>query len=123
MSFPTIVYKTPGPHACTGSTYAYRGVADEAALDAAEDADIPGIDLGHNICNKVLWKTKRIGSRRWLLLFHSHFHYPVALRRVATHTHQLSREDASETGHSASEIVTELSPYCDGVPHCGTGCK
>lgn len=33
--FPTIVYKTPGPHACTGSTYAYRGVADDAELDAA----------------------------------------------------------------------------------------
>lgn len=33
--FPTIVYKTPGPHACAGATYAYLGVADEAGLDAA----------------------------------------------------------------------------------------
>ena len=35
MSFPTIVYKCPGPHACTGSTYAYLGAADEAELDRA----------------------------------------------------------------------------------------
>lgn len=33
--FPTIVYKTPGPHGRTGKTYAYMGVADQAAFDAA----------------------------------------------------------------------------------------
>ena len=35
MSFPTIVYKCPGAHACTGGTYAYLGAADEAELGRA----------------------------------------------------------------------------------------
>lgn len=36
--FPAIVYKTPGPHGKLGKTYAYLGVADQEALDAALDA-------------------------------------------------------------------------------------
>jgi hypothetical protein len=32
QSFPTIVYKCPGAHACTGGTYAYQGADDEASL-------------------------------------------------------------------------------------------
>lgn len=33
--FPTIVYRTPGPHKKPrGKTYAYRGAADKAAFDA-----------------------------------------------------------------------------------------
>lgn len=33
--FPTMVYRTPGPHKKPrGATYAYRGAADKAAFDA-----------------------------------------------------------------------------------------
>jgi hypothetical protein len=33
--FPTIVYRTPGPHTKPrGKTYAYRGAADQEAFDA-----------------------------------------------------------------------------------------
>jgi hypothetical protein len=33
--FPTIVYRTPGPHKKPrGKTYAYRGAADQEAFDA-----------------------------------------------------------------------------------------
>lgn len=32
MSFPTIVYKCPGPHACAGSTYSYAGVDNADAM-------------------------------------------------------------------------------------------
>jgi hypothetical protein len=35
MSFPTIVYKCPGAHACAGGTYAYQGVQDKDELDLA----------------------------------------------------------------------------------------
>lgn len=34
MSFPTIVYKSQGPHQCPGSNYSYKGAADDAELDA-----------------------------------------------------------------------------------------
>lgn len=34
MSFPTIVYKCPGIHQCPGSTYSYKGAADDAELGA-----------------------------------------------------------------------------------------
>lgn len=38
MSFPTIVYKCPGPHACAGSTYSYVGVdSDEALAERSAD--------------------------------------------------------------------------------------
>ncbi len=35
MNFPAIVYKTPGPFGKPGKTYAYLGVADQEAFDAA----------------------------------------------------------------------------------------
>lgn len=35
MSFPTIVYKCPGAHACARGTYAYQGVQDKDELDLA----------------------------------------------------------------------------------------
>lgn len=35
MSFPTIMYRVPGPHKKPrGGTYAYRGAADQAEFDA-----------------------------------------------------------------------------------------
>jgi len=34
MIFPTLVYKCPGDHHCTGGTYSYAAVADEAELAA-----------------------------------------------------------------------------------------
>jgi hypothetical protein len=33
--FPTMVYRTPGPHAAPKGTYGYMGVADHAEYDAA----------------------------------------------------------------------------------------
>ena len=33
--FPTMVYRTPGPHAAPKGTYGYMGVADQAEYDAA----------------------------------------------------------------------------------------
>lgn len=35
MSFPTIVYKTPGSHQRAGGTYSYLGIEAPEALDAA----------------------------------------------------------------------------------------
>ena len=35
IDFPTMVYRTPGPHAAPRGTYAYKGVADQAEYDAA----------------------------------------------------------------------------------------
>jgi hypothetical protein len=35
MSFPTIVYRTPGAHYASTGTYAYQGIADDAALEQA----------------------------------------------------------------------------------------
>jgi len=35
MSFPTIVYRCPGPHQRKGGTFDYKGVADKAQLEAA----------------------------------------------------------------------------------------
>lgn len=32
MQFPTVVYKSPGMHQCPGSTYSYKGAADDAEL-------------------------------------------------------------------------------------------
>lgn len=34
MQFPTVVYKSPGAHQCQGSTYSYKGAADDAELAA-----------------------------------------------------------------------------------------
>lgn len=33
--FPTMVYRTPGPHAAPKGTYGYKGVVDQAEYDAA----------------------------------------------------------------------------------------
>lgn len=33
ITFPTIVYRTPGTHHCTGGTYDYRGAASAQDLD------------------------------------------------------------------------------------------
>lgn len=35
MSFPTIVYKTPGNHQRAGGTYSYLGIEDEQGLESA----------------------------------------------------------------------------------------
>lgn len=34
LSFPTILYKVPGPHSGPGFTYDYAGASDQAAYDA-----------------------------------------------------------------------------------------
>lgn len=33
MSFPTVVYKSPGAHQCPGSSYSYKAAADDAELE------------------------------------------------------------------------------------------
>ena len=35
MSFPTMVYRCPGPHQRKGGTYDYKGVKNQTELDAA----------------------------------------------------------------------------------------
>ena len=55
IEFPTIVYRVPGPHrGPAGTTYAYLGVADQAAFSAALadgwHADLPSaVGLGRVI--------------------------------------------------------------------------
>lgn len=34
LSFPTILYKVPGPHSGPGFTYAYAGASDQKTYDA-----------------------------------------------------------------------------------------
>lgn len=35
MNFPTLVYRTPGPHFAATGTYDYRGVADPSQMEEA----------------------------------------------------------------------------------------
>lgn len=52
MDFPTIVYKTPGTHACPGGTYNYKGVEDQEGLDALIDEGW-FLTLPEAICGKA----------------------------------------------------------------------
>lgn len=38
MQFPTVVYRSPGAHQCPGSTYSYKGAADDAELSVLLDS-------------------------------------------------------------------------------------
>lgn len=37
MNFPTIVYRCPGDHHCSGGTYSYRAARDEEELSTLTD--------------------------------------------------------------------------------------
>lgn len=56
MQFPTLVYKSPGPHKCKGGSYGYRQVCDFDDLQRAiDDGFYPTKDIAMNPPDCFSW--------------------------------------------------------------------